>query len=223
MSFISSIDQEILSVPTFQDLPSASLNSQRIFSVATFGVNGGALFFSDGSYWRPVNGSCVLGYGSGSRTFPIATLPGPALGTYFPFTLPSQIIIPQGLIYPGSSIEIKARIAGVSGSGGQCYLDVYLDDGVTPARITASTRAMSSGVTNQYDAFYRVGFPAVDTAVGGFFRNWFFNRSAASAYSDILSVPFSSQDIELKLVLGIQVISASSIYGLVNYAITFKG
>ncbi len=222
MSFISLTDQPILSVATFQDLPAAALNASRVFSVADLGLHGNALFYSDGTYWRPVNGACVIAAAAGSVTTPIATLPASALGLAY-FTTPSRVIIPRGLVYPGSQLEVKARISGVTaGAGSSSYLDIYLTDGITPINTIQTTRAIGSVSGQQYDSFYRVCLPSASSTIKGFFRDWFFNRVATDTYLT-QAMPFDTQDIELLFGFGTQNISATAVCGLTSYSVTFRG
>lgn len=92
-------------------VPSAAANTGNIFIATDIGTNantfGGTPFFSNGVRWYPMGGSAVLYQYTGGIGAPLATVTT-VTGTTQLFTLPKSLKIPNGLLFPGASLHIRA-------------------------------------------------------------------------------------------------------------------
>lgn len=72
------------------------------------GVGGYSEWVSDGTYWRPVNGSVLLFEDRGSVASPIASLTGDGVSTQIGFVIPnaSSVRMPAGMAFVGSRIVV---------------------------------------------------------------------------------------------------------------------
>lgn len=92
----------------FSARPAASANTGNYYVATDIGTTAssfsGTLFVSDGTNWKPVNGSVVLANVLSSTA--IATLT--ATGA---FTLPSNILIPPGLLFQGATLRVRMIVS----------------------------------------------------------------------------------------------------------------
>lgn len=90
---------------TWATKPAAAGNTGLVIRVTDVGPGAGSYWVSDGTYWRPLNGSVMLANVMGSLAAPVATLTST---TGSKFTLPADIVIPAAMMIPG-----------------QCMLDIW--------------------------------------------------------------------------------------------------
>lgn len=92
----------------FSARPAASANTGNYYVATDIGTAAsafsGTLFVSDGANWRPVGGTVVMANVLSST--PVATLS--ATGA---FTLPSNILVPPGLLFPGATLRVRMIVA----------------------------------------------------------------------------------------------------------------
>lgn len=113
---------------TFAGLPAASENNLGMSArVTDIGPVGGSIFISTGTYWKPLNGSCVLAQANGSVAAPIQTLS--AAGK---FTLPADqmitggsLVLPTGLLRVGFTVTTYAKFKH-RGTGGAWSISARL-------------------------------------------------------------------------------------------------
>jgi hypothetical protein len=98
---------------TWATKPSAAGNTNQVIFISDVGVGGGSHWRSDGTNWRPVGGSVLLGMGSGSIATPIQAITG---NTGAVFTS-AQTAIPAGLLIVGAQIELWAHVKRVGANG----------------------------------------------------------------------------------------------------------
>lgn len=100
---------------TWASKPNAAGNTGRVIRITDVGAtSGGSHWISDGTYWRTI-GQVDLVRRNKSPFSPIAQQ---SSGTDFLFTLPSQIILPGGMMVPGESeidVEYAIRRSGIVG------------------------------------------------------------------------------------------------------------
>lgn len=128
---------------TWANRPAAGDYTGRVIRVTDVGVGGGGLFMSDGTYWRPLNGSLVL---AAENLSDITTTQG--IGTA---AIPGwSLAIPAGLFdRPGTSIRgmVRAQLEGTIGSGGSPQANIRADfsGGSLASRNLCRTAVLSSG------------------------------------------------------------------------------
>jgi hypothetical protein len=114
----------ITTVCTWSTKPTAAGNSGMCIRVTDVGQSaGGSYWISDGTYWRPINGSVVLSRQSGSIATPIATLAGVTSGMFVP-AIP--VVIPAGMMVPGlCQLRVEAAFRR-TGATATATLNVHL-------------------------------------------------------------------------------------------------
>lgn len=95
-------------------IPSAATNTGNIFIATDIGTSqnsfGGAIFFSDGANWRPLNGHVLLYSINGTVAAPVATVTTVS-GTAQVFVLPRTLLIRARLLnVPGSMLRVVALL-----------------------------------------------------------------------------------------------------------------
>lgn len=131
---------------TWATRPAAAGNTGQVIRVSDVGTGlGGSHWVSDGTYWRPVGGSVVIGAQSGSIATPVSSFTGV---TSSQFTPTKQPVFPAGMLIPGqSSIEVEA-IFRRTGATATATLNAHLG--------TAKTSGDS--------AIYAFNYPATNLA-----------------------------------------------------------
>lgn len=92
---------------TWANRPAATAVAPGTKMIATdVGVGGYSEWVSNGTNWRPVNGSVLLFEDRGSVAAPIASLTGDGVSTQMGFVIPnaSSVRLPAGMAYIGSHI-----------------------------------------------------------------------------------------------------------------------
>ncbi len=117
--------------------------------ITDVGVGGRSYWWSDGTYWRPVNGRVLLFQGIGSLASPISTL---TLNlTAQRFTLPGGYTIPGGLIVPGSRIFAAAKTRRIGAAGTSFTTSVCLNSVDAPFGNNGSLLGITCGIINNLD------------------------------------------------------------------------
>lgn len=112
---------------TWASRPAAtSVTAGAKIRITDVGVGGYSEWVSDGTYWRPVNGSVLLECRAGSVSSPVTSLTGN--GTIQQYILPRDILLPAGMLIPGSQLEVlmvgrKVGTTGHTGSFLGCLSD----------------------------------------------------------------------------------------------------
>jgi hypothetical protein len=84
--------------------------------ISDVGVSG-SLWTSDGTNWRPQNGSLVLWRRVGSLAAPVAPNLTPT-GANLSFAVPDTMNIPAGMLIPGTTrVQVMAKLRRLGGSG----------------------------------------------------------------------------------------------------------
>lgn len=141
-----------------------------VITVTDFPAGGVSRWYSDGTSWRPVNGSVLIGRGGGSLASPIfSSTPGAAAETYFGplLTIPAGMIPPYARIcgeallrrtVGGAATDIcmilsTSNVAASTPSVNSCFAF-----GFSAATAIQDTRfngvAQFSTATNQYTSSY---------------------------------------------------------------------
>jgi len=89
----------------------------------------GSAWVSDGTYWRPLNGSALLYIQAGSIASPVSTLTGN--GTSQNFELPEPCLLPGGMLFPGCRVDVEALFYKEGTHTGTIL--GYLSNSVAPA------------------------------------------------------------------------------------------
>lgn len=141
----------------WDDRPAASSNTSRVIRITDVGPAGaGSHWVSDGTYWRPVNGSIVLQKQSGSIATPLAAVTGVTSSMLVPS---KSRIIPAGMLIPGDAqLKIEAMFRR-TGANATATLNVHLGTNKTSGDNTCY--AFSYAATNLLDIF---AAPTVDVA-----------------------------------------------------------
>lgn len=86
----------------------SSVPARTKIAITDVGVGGYSEWFSDGTYWKPVNGSLLLFRDRGTVAAPLATITGDGVLTIATFAIPNaaSLLIPAGMCYPGSRIVV---------------------------------------------------------------------------------------------------------------------
>lgn len=124
--------------------PAAALAGVGAEIVITDAPAGGrSRWYSDGVYWRPVNGRVPIGSFAGSAASPVATVTAAGENV---FTLPSTMAIPAGMAaVPGVRICGDASIRRTTLAGSPLTLNfVGLLVGATPSDINSGIIAASN-------------------------------------------------------------------------------
>ncbi len=115
-----------------------------------------ALFTSDGTYWRPVNGSCIISQAAGSLSVPAVT--GPVAGGAFTLALPKPILIPAGLLIPGqSTIDVLALFTKI---GSAAAINASMWMGTANNQTDSLLASNSMGTGTHYPAQFTLSVAA---------------------------------------------------------------
>jgi hypothetical protein len=109
-------------------------------------AGGRSRWYSDGSYWRPANGSVALGRASGTLAVPVVAALALAAASNIFFVLPTNILIPAGLVIPGSSLRARATMVH-HGSAGTVTARILIGTAPNSAfvNVQAASLAASEG------------------------------------------------------------------------------
>lgn len=134
---------------SFEGRPSAAeAGDGAVISVTNFGPRHVRLV-SDGTYWRPLNGSAVLWQYAGSIAAPAASLT--MAGVFAFFALPSMRV-PANLLFPGAKLRVTAflRRSAAGGSPASANISAFWNpvDLVSAGQVVA-TQAMTTAVGTQ--------------------------------------------------------------------------
>jgi hypothetical protein len=108
------------------------------------------LMRSDGTYWRPMNGSAVLWSRAGSVNTPIASLTGTAAAQNF--VLPDTLQIPVGLLFPNCRLIVSARIGRNNVIGTTTSARIRFGTANSTADTHIAFNSLSASASTQWDA-----------------------------------------------------------------------
>lgn len=111
-----------------------------------FGATGRTgVFETDGTYWRPLNGRVSLAAMGLPRSTPLASAIGN--GAQQLFTLPSNILVPAGMMFPGARI-CAAAVFQRTVAGGPSSVNMPISIAGTPNLLTGASPINTAGVSN---------------------------------------------------------------------------
>lgn len=142
--YVTPARSKMLAADTWANRPDATTNGEYIFPCTDIGIGGFALFYSDGTDWRPVGGRILLSANAGSLASPLSTTTAVTSATL------QSVTVPAGLIPPKGSIQVfwQVRRTGTNATNGwQIRL------GTTGTASDAVVSAFSVAATNNLDSY----------------------------------------------------------------------
>lgn len=180
----------------------------------------GSEWTSDGTVWRPSNGSAVL-YQSpaGSVAAPVATLTGNGATQYF--SLAQPMLIPAGLLFSGA----KLRISFLGQKAGT-HTGVWRIGVATAADGTGYTQIVTQASNGTTATFVRGSSEAICYS-GGFFTSGPSGMEGAAGTGTSASIAdrtFATMlTAPLYVVIGIESSYSDSAANLIHYALSIDG
>ena len=195
----------------------AASGSGTIVRITDVGVGAfGSLWASDGTNWRPLNGSVVLANLSATLASPVATQTG---GTGSVFTAAS-VSIPAGMLIPASSqIQVVAHVRR-TGTGGTNNMRVYV--GTASSASDSDILTASMAATNNLDQFTNFWFqPWTSTALTSV--NWGNTGNGSSTGAAIDRSTNFNTAAAMYLNFGIRAANAADTFNLISSRVVMTG
>jgi len=180
---------------------------------------GGSVFRNqDGANWRPLNGRAVMYQRGGSLTNPIATLNGN--GTQQFFTLPDTMLVPAGMPYAGSKINVQCHMRRTANGGGASVTAaMFYGPNNSTSDFSLNGVTIASGTTQDWDGDgnlifrgtaeeHRTSFSARNSSSNGY---WLADLAVNTAAPTYLNFGCTSS------------LAAGDTVVLLSYQVTFEG
>lgn len=190
------------------------------------GVGGYSEWVSNGTNWRPLNGSVLLFEDRGSAASPIATLTGDGVATQMGFVIPgaSSVRLPAGMPFAGSRLSVmfegaRGAVATVA-TNFSCRLDTVTVSTVNTGIVSSLNAAATASL------FLRGWGTAVFQSATAFTgsRNINFGQSA-TGFTDYSGVSGDTDSNPPYVTFYIQAASlpAGETFSLLGYQVYFEG
>lgn len=203
-----------LGVYTWALRPSAASNAGKEFDCSSLGAYR-TRFYSDGTYWRPVNGECAL-FIQGGASIALAT------GTTEVVNAGLQVPIPAGLLFPGCTIEVSFSPTKSSTSETATMRHRLGAPGtITDTQICDNTTTMATTVRQaQFGARYKV--VSATSTLKSFVQT--LNLSGTSTAAPPAAVTVSNVlSTDLILSLGVSMSSTVEVVTISDYTVKLIG